>query len=83
MLQLTAIEDNLGRFDIIEETLRATNLGKLEEGSWVNFERFVPALPRMLDITHCKQVRASRQIVGGEVKKQSGCTAAQVRPSRR
>mmetsp|Transcript_2607 Transcript_2607/g.4679 ORF Transcript_2607/g.4679 Transcript_2607/m.4679 type:complete len:249 (-) Transcript_2607:178-924(-) len=31
-------EDRLG-FDVIGETLRATNLGQLEEGSTVNFER--------------------------------------------
>ena len=63
MLQLTAIEDNLGLFDIIEETLRATNLGKLETGSSVNFERFVPVLPGLLESTHCKQVCASPRLL--------------------
>jgi riboflavin synthase len=37
--QVTAQEDDVAAFDIISETLRATNLGGLERGSAVNFER--------------------------------------------
>ena len=63
MLQLTAVEDDLGRFDIIEETLRATNLGKLEEGSSVNFERFVPAVPSKAAGHH--SLKARRRLTPG------------------
>ena len=38
-LQVTEIDDDVLSFDVIEETLRATNLGTLQMGSPVNFER--------------------------------------------
>ena len=38
-LTVTAIDESRLSFDIISETLRRTNLGKLGEGSAVNFER--------------------------------------------
>eukprot|EP00192_Tetraselmis_astigmatica_P018597 CAMPEP_0117673460 /NCGR_PEP_ID=MMETSP0804-20121206/14488_1 /TAXON_ID=1074897 /ORGANISM="Tetraselmis astigmatica, Strain CCMP880" /LENGTH=251 /DNA_ID=CAMNT_0005482207 /DNA_START=142 /DNA_END=897 /DNA_ORIENTATION=- len=38
-LTVVAIEDDTLGFDVIGETLRATNLGQLSEGSIVNFER--------------------------------------------
>eukprot|EP00955_Chlamydomonas_euryale_P049689 354318-Chlamydomonas_euryale.AAC.17 len=38
-LTVTDIADDTLSFDIIVETLRATNLGELEAGSAVNFER--------------------------------------------
>lgn len=37
--QVTRQQRDTLSFDIIMETLRATNLGKLEHGSEVNFER--------------------------------------------
>lgn len=37
--QVTDQQHDTLSFDIIMETLRATNLGKLEQGSEVNFER--------------------------------------------
>ncbi len=46
--QVTAIDTGAERhtlsFDVIAETLRATNLGRLREGSTVNFERRGPPL---------------------------------------
>ena len=39
LLQVTEINDDVLSFDVIEETLRATNLGTLQMGSPVNFER--------------------------------------------
>ena len=36
---MTEIDDDVLSFDVIEETLRATNLGTLQMGSPVNFER--------------------------------------------
>lgn len=38
-MQVTDIDEDRLSFDIIVETLRATNLGSLELGSRVNFER--------------------------------------------
>ena len=38
-MQVTEIDDDVLSFDVIEETLRATNLGTLQMGSPVNFER--------------------------------------------
>ncbi|MDW6004057.1 riboflavin synthase subunit alpha [Vibrio mangrovi] len=38
-LTITDIREELVSFDLIEETLRITNLGQLEEGEWVNIER--------------------------------------------
>ncbi|CAG9464133.1 unnamed protein product [Pedinophyceae sp. YPF-701] len=38
-LTVTAIDGNVLSFDMIEETLRRTNLGELREGGVVNFER--------------------------------------------
>jgi riboflavin synthase alpha subunit len=38
-MQVTEIKDNVLSFDVIVETLRATNLGALQVGSPVNFER--------------------------------------------
>lgn len=38
-MQVTEINDNVLSFDVIVETLRATNLGALQMGSPVNFER--------------------------------------------
>lgn len=37
--QVTEVQGDLGTFDVIAETLRATNLGQLEADSEVNFER--------------------------------------------
>ena len=37
--QVTSIEQDILSFDIIVETLRATNLGQLRPGSYVNYER--------------------------------------------
>ena len=39
VLQVTAQNGDCLSFDVIEETLRATSLGRLQEGSEVNFER--------------------------------------------
>ena len=39
LLQVTEIDNDVLSFDVIEETLRATNLGTLQMGSPVNFER--------------------------------------------
>ena len=39
LLQVTEINNNVLSFDVIEETLRATNLGTLQMGNPVNFER--------------------------------------------
>lgn len=39
LLQVTHADGDKLTFDIISETLRATNLGALQEGSSVNFER--------------------------------------------
>lgn len=36
---MTNVEGDVGHFDIIAETLRATNLGQLKEESHINFER--------------------------------------------
>ena len=48
-LQVTQIDAGAERhtlsFDVIAETLRATNLGRLREGSTVNFERRGPRSP--------------------------------------
>ncbi|MCC5827444.1 riboflavin synthase subunit alpha [Alkalimonas sp.] len=40
-LTVTAFDEDAGRvaFDVIDETLSRTNLGALEPGDWVNFER--------------------------------------------
>ncbi|MGL4858925.1 MAG: riboflavin synthase subunit alpha [Enterobacteriaceae bacterium] len=38
-LTVTAIEGDLVSFDLMKETLRITNLGDLQIGDWVNFER--------------------------------------------
>ena len=38
-LTVTEIREDLVSFDLMEETLRVTNLGELEPGSWFNFER--------------------------------------------
>ena len=38
-LTVTEIRDDLVSFDLMEETLRVTNLGELEPGSQFNFER--------------------------------------------
>lgn len=38
-LQVTSQDRDTLTFDIIKETLRATNLGQLQQGSEVNFER--------------------------------------------
>lgn len=38
-LTVTRIEGNRVSFDLIKETLRVTNLGKLKIGDWVNIER--------------------------------------------
>lgn len=38
-MQVTDVQGDLGKFDVIAETLRATNLGQLETASEVNFER--------------------------------------------
>ncbi|WPT11072.1 Riboflavin synthase [Picochlorum sp. SENEW3] len=35
----TSVDDSVATFDVIEETLKRTNLGSLEENSSVNFER--------------------------------------------
>ena len=40
-LTVTAIHDDLVTFDLMQETLRVTNLGALERGDRVNFERAV------------------------------------------
>lgn len=40
-LTVTAIEQDTLSFDVIPETLKRTNLGALEQGSTVNFERSV------------------------------------------
>jgi riboflavin synthase len=37
----------IGRFDLLDETLKRTNLGKLKEGDLVNLERSIPANGRM------------------------------------
>ena len=39
VLQVTAQNGDRLSFDVIEETLRATSLGRLQEGCEVNFER--------------------------------------------
>ncbi len=39
----TGAERHTLSFDVIAETLRATNLGRLQEGSTVNFERRGPS----------------------------------------
>ena len=39
LLQVTEIDNDVLSFDVIEETLRATNLGTLQMGNPVNFER--------------------------------------------
>ena len=39
LLQVTDINGNTLSFDVIDETLRATNLGTLQIGSPINFER--------------------------------------------
>jgi len=39
LLQVTEINGNTLSFDVIDETLRATNLGALQIGSPINFER--------------------------------------------
>lgn len=39
VLQVTVQNGDRLSFDVIEETLRATSLGRLQEGSEVNFER--------------------------------------------
>ncbi|KAL3134634.1 hypothetical protein ABBQ32_007646 [Trebouxia sp. C0010 RCD-2024] len=41
-LTVTSQDHDTLTFDIIKETLRATNLGQLQQGSEVNFERCVP-----------------------------------------
>ena len=42
MLQITDVQQDVGYFDIIAETLRATNLGsELQTGKTINFERQV------------------------------------------
>jgi riboflavin synthase len=38
-LTVTRIEGTKVHFDLIDETLRVTNLGALKEGDWVNIER--------------------------------------------
>ena len=38
-LTVTAVHDDLVSFDLMQETLRVTNLGKLAIGDRVNFER--------------------------------------------
>ena len=38
-LTVTEINDNLVSFDLMQETLRITNLGALKVGDWVNIER--------------------------------------------
>lgn len=38
-LTVTKIEQDLVHFDLMEETLRITNLGKLQQGDFVNIER--------------------------------------------
>lgn len=38
-LTVTKVEDDLVSFDLIDETLRLTNLSALNEGDWVNLER--------------------------------------------
>lgn len=38
-LTVTAIQDDLVSFDLMQETLRVTNLGTLKKGERVNFER--------------------------------------------
>ena len=38
-LTVTEINDDLVSFDLMQETLRITNLGALKVGDWVNFER--------------------------------------------
>lgn len=38
-LTVTAIHDNLVSFDLMQETLRITNLGELHNGDRINFER--------------------------------------------
>lgn len=38
-LTVTKIEGDLVSFDLMQETLRVTNLGQLKEGDWVNIER--------------------------------------------
>ena len=38
-LTVTAIDDDLVRFDAIDQTLKVTTLGELREGSKVNIER--------------------------------------------
>ncbi|HXK56132.1 MAG: riboflavin synthase subunit alpha [Gammaproteobacteria bacterium] len=38
-LTVTALHDDLVSFDLMQETLRVTNLGELEQGDRVNFER--------------------------------------------
>ena len=39
--------DKFGEFDLLDETLSRTNLGKLKPGDLVNLERSVPANGRM------------------------------------
>lgn len=39
LMQVTEIDSDVLSFDVIDETLRATNLGTLQMGSPVNFER--------------------------------------------
>ena len=36
-----------GEFDLLDETLNRTNLGRLKSGDFVNLERSVPATGRM------------------------------------
>lgn len=38
-MQVTDVNGDVGSFDVISETLRATNLGQLRSDSEVNFER--------------------------------------------
>lgn len=51
---MTGQDHELLSFDIIKETLRATNLGQLQEGGEVNFER-----QAMMIVMSCAAVRCA------------------------
>ena len=49
-LTVTEIHDDLVSFDLMQETLRITNLGSLKAGDFVNIERAMQWAPKLVGI---------------------------------
>jgi riboflavin synthase len=65
-LTVTAIEGDTYLVTAVDETLRKTNLGQLQQGTWVNLERCMPANGRF-----------DGHIVQGHVDQTARCTQVQ------